>query len=551
MAIADIEPQWLKSVHTHGLDHLGVQIVSITIYGDLLPGLTNVTDRIRYYSFFPWLLYRYARDVGSTSLPKWQEHLRRAEFLLALVGKTHHEADLEGGEAIVGADQAVNALKQIRENPNKQWKLSQWTALAQAGKAGSYFKNKNGGYGQYYRGMLSELGLIAIADGPLGINLHQEAGLEVAEICDAQPGRQEFWKAVLADTVSLALVEDLGKALCPCVLTTFEDECQFLTKLMFGPDSGKGGTGDRRVRSLRLLLALLNQFSGLKDPVAEFRLLAYYGHSASGQAFIPPAGLEDDLQKWLIYQAGEYLHYSLEQAFLAVLAVLKGQPREEAGLDGFLNELAVKSLSASSATLGLGADAQPWADRLLGDLLEESKAAQAPLERWGHDPWAESTLIPNPKERTPLDVLARAFASLLSVLARNRVPVIAFAGIESLDASFLRRYSVNFASFREWMFKSSKRKAAEVLAEVLSNWVVGQHLRVAMRKLRYQTQSTFKVAVEEGRYLWIEDFIPTYTSPRLRQAFRFLRDLGLCTGAKGGWKITEAGMQQLGGNDGK
>ena len=142
MAILEVEPHWLKSVHSHGLDHLGLQIVSITIYGDLLPGLTNVTDRIRYYSFFPWLLYRYASDVGSTSLPKWQEHLRRAEFLLALIGKAHHEDDSEGGEAIVGADQATESLKQIRDNPGKRWKLSQWTALAQAGETGSYFKNR-------------------------------------------------------------------------------------------------------------------------------------------------------------------------------------------------------------------------------------------------------------------------------------------------------------------------------------------------------------------------------------------------------------------------
>jgi hypothetical protein len=551
MTITEIEPHWLKSVHTHGLDHLGMQIVSITIYGDLLPGLTNVTDRIRYYSFFPWLLYRYAKDIGSTSLLKWQEHLRRAEFLLALVGKAHHKAEPEGGEAIVGADQAADALKLIRENPSKQWNLSQWTAVAQVGKAGSYFKNKNGGYGQYYRRTLSELGLIAIVDEALGINLHQDAGLALAEICDAQPRRQDFWKAVVDNEVSLALIEDLGKSLCPCTLTGFKEECQFLTTLMFGPDGGKSGTGDRRARSLRLLLAMLDQFGCLKDPVAEFRLLAYYGHSVSGQAFVPPHGLEEVLQKWLTYQAGEYVHYSLEQTFLAVLSVLKTSPREEAGLHGFLRELALKSLSVSSATLGLGADKRPWADRLLGDLLEEARTGQAPLGKWFQDPWAESKLIPNPKEETPSEVLARAFASLLSVLARNRVPVATFAGFESLDTSFLRRYPVNFASFRDWMFKSTKSKATDVYVDILSNWVIGQHLRVAMRKLRYQTQATFKIAVEEGHYIWIEDFVPTYTGPRLRQAFRFIRDLGLCSSAKDGWRITEAGMRQLEGSDGK
>ena len=320
---------------------------------------------------------------------------------------------------------------------------------------------------------------------------------------------------------------------------------------MFGPDNGKGGTAYHRARSLRLLLAMLDQFGSVNDPVSDFRLLAYYGHSASGQAFVPPSGLDEVLQKWLVYQAGEYVHYSLEQAFLAVLSVLKGSPRENAGLERFLRELAINALSASSATLGVGEDARPWADRLISDLLEEAKTAQAPLERWFQDPWAESKLTPNPKEKRPLDVLAGAFASVLSVLARNRVPAATFAGFDSLDTSFLRRYSANFASFRAFVFKSAEKKAADVYADILSNWVIGQHIRVAMRKLRHQTQSTFKLAIEEGRYIWIEDFIPTYTSPRVKQAFRFLRDLGLCGGGSDSWQITEPGKRKVRGVDGK
>jgi hypothetical protein len=33
-----------------GLDHLGIEVVSAHIYGQLLPGITNVTDRARYYA---------------------------------------------------------------------------------------------------------------------------------------------------------------------------------------------------------------------------------------------------------------------------------------------------------------------------------------------------------------------------------------------------------------------------------------------------------------------------------------------------------------------
>ena len=36
-----------------GLDHLGVQAPCINLYGRMVPGITNVTDRARYYVLTP------------------------------------------------------------------------------------------------------------------------------------------------------------------------------------------------------------------------------------------------------------------------------------------------------------------------------------------------------------------------------------------------------------------------------------------------------------------------------------------------------------------
>ena len=44
-----------------GLDHLGVQAPCIALYAQLLPSITNVTDRARYYSFHPWLIRSFER----------------------------------------------------------------------------------------------------------------------------------------------------------------------------------------------------------------------------------------------------------------------------------------------------------------------------------------------------------------------------------------------------------------------------------------------------------------------------------------------------------
>ena len=59
---ADIykEPFWAEnSGFMTGRDPLGIQNSSISVYGRLLPGMTNLTQRLRYYGINCWLLKEY------------------------------------------------------------------------------------------------------------------------------------------------------------------------------------------------------------------------------------------------------------------------------------------------------------------------------------------------------------------------------------------------------------------------------------------------------------------------------------------------------------
>ena len=90
-----------------GLDHLGVQAPCITLYGQLLPGITNVTDRARYYSFHPWVLWSFERRCTDYSVDEFRRVLRRAECLFALIANRHARVvgdndDGLHGRAIVG-----------------------------------------------------------------------------------------------------------------------------------------------------------------------------------------------------------------------------------------------------------------------------------------------------------------------------------------------------------------------------------------------------------------------------------------------------------------
>lgn len=56
--VAAVRTAWVDPVHeTGGLDHLGVRAPCIHIYGGLLPGINHVTDRLRYYSFYTWVIW--------------------------------------------------------------------------------------------------------------------------------------------------------------------------------------------------------------------------------------------------------------------------------------------------------------------------------------------------------------------------------------------------------------------------------------------------------------------------------------------------------------
>src|SRR5437868_15541347 len=80
-------PEWTEYRKKNGLDPLGMQTGSINIYQRLLPGLSNVTLRMRYYGLYVWLADTYAKQIGDTNPKNWQRFVRRAEALYALVAQ--------------------------------------------------------------------------------------------------------------------------------------------------------------------------------------------------------------------------------------------------------------------------------------------------------------------------------------------------------------------------------------------------------------------------------------------------------------------------------
>ena len=80
-------PEWTEYRSKSGLDPLGMQNTSVNLYQSLIPGIGNVTLRMRYYGLYAWLSATYAKRVGDTDPITWQRYIRRTEALYALIAQ--------------------------------------------------------------------------------------------------------------------------------------------------------------------------------------------------------------------------------------------------------------------------------------------------------------------------------------------------------------------------------------------------------------------------------------------------------------------------------
>jgi hypothetical protein len=78
------------------------------MYRNLVPGLTNVTNRLRYYSFYCWVIDRYEATEHSGNDSKWHTFIRQAEVLYALACNL---ADTKTADGLAGNIWAWKLLK--------------------------------------------------------------------------------------------------------------------------------------------------------------------------------------------------------------------------------------------------------------------------------------------------------------------------------------------------------------------------------------------------------------------------------------------------------
>lgn len=543
----EVETAWVKPPpQVGGLDHLAVQAPCINVYGRLLPGITNVTDRARYYSFYPWLIWTFDKQGFTTYDDEFVERFRRADCLFTLISERHaavvgsdyddHAAAMVGSDTLRGVSAGLAEGDRVR--------LSDYS-LREGAKT-RYFKNKLGGLGQYYLGVLRELAVLD-GDASQGIKYTRQIGQLIAEQVDAGFDGDLFLSVVESNSVTTEQLDALS-ALCPCQLASNAAEQEILGKLFFARESFYDPEALPRRRTLQSVLQLAGLLDDQEHELTEstFRACAYCGALPNGDPWPVPDSLVGNREKWAVYSRNEVLSVAVQGLFCSLLdAYQESALRFESSravVDWFVNQGAVQD-----ALDEFGVD-QPF------DNCVATASTWLPQFNQWTEPLHEAQLV---ESIVRMSKKGKATENRRTILIASLRTMVALAGRTQSDGAayadlvfqegYFQYYPINLKSFEYHRSNSwPSMTMRDVLRWMLLNWGIELHLRVALRKLRGQSKSTFRIRPSD-RGLEVTN-VPeaVHTQPRFKQAMRILKDVGALEKSDSGrWRPSKFGNAML------
>ncbi|MBU8541676.1 hypothetical protein [Falsiroseomonas tokyonensis] len=482
-----------------------MQATSVRIYRTLVPGLTNVTNRLRYYSFYCWTVATFNREVHNNDTAHWRRFIRRAEALLALASY-RHDRDRSGGMA--GREWAERLDRERLLDGISVLDLSiQDAAATRARSLDSYLGAIGGNFGQFYIASMLEVGLLSpskgvplIADGPgraMAAAYRQAVG----------PMGDVALKAILTGEVAVADLEAIGEAMGPHCIQLPSEEMNLLRGFIRG-DGGRPGVGGARRSSAWLLLHYMRRLREVggdpkKHKDDHVREAFYNGLMPGKEPFEAPG---ETVKVWRAYQANELCHAALAAIFNVMLN--HAERADGPAPDVLCAEVSGRLAEAAGATTSWADWAEACGERFTQKEAELEDAARRCLVKL-----PEQEGLPEGAVEA-LQLLGTLWArwaarqdGVLAVVDRH-----AGGGARSLSA-VLRTLNDH-----------RDQPLAEALASVMRLHLIRQHLEIAGHKLLANSLDTFHFTLEDGRVC--ESYTRAFfnTAPRLTNLSRFLED---------------------------
>jgi hypothetical protein len=540
----DASIAWVKPPSPkQGLDHLGSQAPCIALYTILIPGITNVTDRVRYYSIYPWIVQALEKSGLAADIGKFTEYFRRSECLLTLISERHQrqcQAN-DHGDAMVGRFALLPALDDLERGIALN--LSTYSTT-EDGVSTRYFKNRLGGLGQYYLGSLHDLGILDYSEKPW-VRYTKQLGEPLANAVNSRVDGRLFVETLKNDRVTLKRLDELS-SFCFCQLHADSNEKRLLVELLFQAKKDTDEGSENRKKSFGLLLSWIDkgdkQTFG-RDRVGALRSSLYsWGADKPGAWEIPPS-LRAIAEGWRLYERNDLLSVAVQAIFFAVLHKLRWTdrlPRTIAELRVWLaTQPEVKGLSKK-----LGGT---WRDA--ARKIADKAPPRIDWQASGHEESLRERLAAEFKADHGIqDRIGTILELALRVLLLLSIRPTDVKGYSScpLPTGYLIDYPVNLARFDDAVEEWRSMKLEEVVVLLATRWGIETHLRIALRKLRVDSKSTFQITPTERELVVTEPILaPASTTPRMRQALRMLEDLSLVEPSGDALILTQEGKRVL------
>jgi hypothetical protein len=492
-----------------GLDPLGLQNTSEATFTLLLPGLNNVTGRIRYYSFYCWLLDEYSKQVGSTNPLDQQKFIRKAEYIVALVSR-YIEGDMN---SIPGSNYATN---EIRRNESGEYDLNAGTYKADGATRDTYWNYYSGAFGQYYLASLQDIGIVAARGKNANVFVRTStvddsviSGELLADAFDTTIPSAH--KAIFYDSIKDGWItkKQLQTILPSFDLTTVpksSDEQTLLINLLLQKDFPLRIEEEPPTFRNQTIRLLLNYIQNLNE---EKRLDArdFVFHCYDSKGYLEETE-HSCLLGWYYYQMNEFWQYANTAILNETLNYLQAQagpnfiPLTDLVTEivkGVINELVKTKIIKST-------------DSTLEELLRKIglKSEYEYFNKIGGN-----------------DGILNVTNSLLLILSLYKSNTQHLERLKQYGTYHqIERDGESITYFLK-LDSSLNKSIREYLTDFVYARIIYRHQYVAFRKIGGGSYSTQKFIIEDHRIRYIGNFDAAFTGPRVGRLISFLYDLNI------------------------
>lgn len=505
-----LEHYWGKSLNFRtGRDQLGMQATSIVAYATLLPGLSNLTQHIRYYSLYCWLTQKYV-EISNVKKIDFKTFTRRAELLFAFSNHLYDEKQT----GVVGS-QFVRSYIKLHPDWSEGKRTLDIASCADRKKGNkTYWKHSGGAFAQYYLGPLLKIGLlqdihdngkrsISVTDKGkfLADAFEKSITKNLADIC---------LDSIIQGKIKFSVLFKLAKKVNCQALTPRAKETNLLIESLLEQEADGY---DFRRETLILMMEYLKS-SQITDTRHDFPKALYYRTTPECKS-LEFTDFTTTLQIWEFFRINEYMHFSIE-AILHFLLVHLADKQRWVTIDdcvSFFQKSVLKSIN----------DILPKISSI--KKTTTVKEILAACSRYDNVKWGKRgspDWLLNCYETK--QQIAASVLNIFCLVSRHHSSLQKFNTLA--DEYNLYREGC-FTEIFEYVLTSESKDIFNFLSNLLDKQIITRHLVVAYKKINQRGINTLKFEFQDNALLGIEIDKPTWTSPRLNSLYTFLTDLKL------------------------